>query len=137
MDESILKDLKTMRENFNLSQTRLAELANISLTTLRQLETGQQKPQKRTIKKIFETFERISNDPESIKSRNSSKSFPDEDYSSSMSNSKKKSITAKTFHTGSEFIHHPIRLTNIDLELINRILNMSGQDKLELLRKLL
>lgn len=56
MEDFDSTQLKTWREKLDLSQKRLAELANISLTTLRQLEFGTHRPQGRTLKKILEVM---------------------------------------------------------------------------------
>jgi transcriptional regulator with XRE-family HTH domain len=48
--------LKNWRERLQLSQKRLAELATISLTTLRQFELGNHKPQKKTLKHLVDVM---------------------------------------------------------------------------------
>jgi len=47
-----MKDLKTWRKQHGLSQKKLAELAKVSLETLRKVEALKGKPRADTLKKI-------------------------------------------------------------------------------------
>ncbi len=128
MDDAIIHDLKHWREKFGFSQKKFAEIANISLATLRQIEAGQQKPQQRSLKKIEVAFEKIADDPEFLEMlKMESKDLGE----------MTQTLRSGPYPKSSGFPDGPIRLSNIDLELINRILNMSSHDKLELLKRIM
>ena len=141
MKELILNDIKTWRERFGLSQKRLSEIAQISLTTLRQLEVGKHKPQKRTTRKLLTTFRTIEANPDdiAIQPRKRGRKKGSTVSSKKIDNAFRTSVEESTSANVKEVVKRsmPIRLTNLDLELINRILNLSGKEKLSLLRKLL
>ncbi len=201
MEEFDVKDLKGWREKLILSQKRLAELAKISLTTLRQLEFGTHKPQGRTVKKIFEVMKAIESGQMSMsevkpprKRRKDAKtpagvSTPAPAPAPSpvaaatpapvpkKRGRKPKALTSAPQPAPqptpkpapqpapkpvprpvpqplprpsapvpepvvprpavAQMPLGPIQLSNLDLELINRILNMTGKEKLALLERLM
>ena len=124
MEESVFNDLKAWRDRFGISQKRLSELAKISLTTLRHIEIGSHKPQKRTKRKLMSTLRNVETNPPIIRKRTYRKTEKTEKNVSG-------TRSRETKQTG------PIRLTNLDLELIARILNMTSKEKLNLLRELM
>ena len=124
MVEPAINDLKSWRDKFGISQKRLSELAKISLTTLRHIELGSHKPQKRTKRKLMSTLRNVETNPPVINKRTERKTVkidkPDAEIR-----------LKETKQNG------PIKLTNLDLEPITRILNMSTKEKLNLLRELM
>ncbi len=172
--------LKKWREKLGVSQKRFAELAKISLTTLRQFEIGSHKPQRKTLKKLTEImqgieagkFEVDSNHPTKTRNQRSNSEngtemlsdvnapelltpkrrgrppragrlihetkivapVKDANIQNSHSTSPIHSQTIQPIATNGLGV---IQLSNLDLELINRVLNMSGKDKLSLLSQLM
>jgi len=124
MEESAINDLKSWRDRFGISQKRLSELAKISLTTLRHIEMGSHKPQKRTKRKLMSTLRNVETNPPVIKKRTQRKTEKTEKTASG-------TRIRETKQNG------PIKLTNLDLELFTRILNMTSKEKLNLLRELM
>jgi len=162
MENFNVSDLKTWREKLQLSQKRFAELAKISLTTLRQLELGTHKPQNRTLRKIFDVKKGIESGevgPEAIKPRRRKKGAAEESLTpiaapaaTSKAVAEPAPTSASALASTPAFISTaaptsitvsqprgsvPIQLSNLDLELINRVLNMNGREKLALLEKLI
>jgi len=183
MEEFKVTDLKSWREKLTLSQKRLAELAKISLTTLRQLEIGSHKPQNKTLKKIWEVMKAIESGALSmteIKTRRGRKSAAapapapapaavvakPTPAAPPVAAPKPAPVPAPAVKpapapapapkpapapvprpapapapTAAPAVPArgtvPIQLSNLDLELINRVLNMSGREKLALLEKLM
>lgn len=156
--------LKDWRDKAGISQKRFAELAGVSLTTIRQFEEGTHKPQSKTLKRLTELIQNIENGTispnEIFASRKRGKPAKVDltavrrDASVKIgeisANEKTESAVTKTETKTIEAIpelqrstpvagYHPgiIQLSNLDLELINRILNMSGKEKLALLAKLM
>ena len=115
-----MKNLKSWREKFGISQKKLAEFAKINLTTLRQFEIGGQKPHKLTISKIKETMQKIETNPKkylekakTIITKNVRTDKPEKKETDS-------ALLDKTAQapsvSGEDSV--PIRLSNLDLELI-------------------
>jgi transcriptional regulator with XRE-family HTH domain len=150
MDDFNVAELQAWREKLVISQKRLAELAKISLTTLRQLEAGSHKPQQRTLKKIFEIMKSIESGDlsmEDVKPRRKRRSDAAELATPAPVMSLAPVVPAtppvathsSTVHalSGAVAPHSSIQLSNLDLELINRILNLGGREKLALLERML
>jgi len=149
MDSFKVSDLKDWREKLDISQKRLAELASISLTTLRQLEFGIHKPQNRTLKKIFEIMKGVESGAismEEIKPRRrrrkdavdstaASAPAPAPVFVSSQEPEPVRAVATPLATPSRGSV--PIQLSNLDLELINRVLNMSAREKLALIEKLM
>ncbi len=173
--------LKNWREKLGVSQKRFAELAKISLTTLRQFEIGSHKPQRKTLKKLNEVMQGIEAGnlgEEAIrpprKRRKDAKIKLDVEASNIISganlgptkrrgrppklqNSTETLAVPEALPASSDPVPTPkqnsaplptsaqtapssigvIQLSNLDLELINRVLNMSGKEKLALLAQLM
>lgn len=159
--------LKAWREKLGISQKRFAEVAGISLTTLRQFEDGLQKPHKKTMQKLAEVIQNIESGnfnqetlhpsrkrknlakvatsevitaggmpripealprilPNPIDSRQSDSQKPSPQLAGNVESTSATSLTSGVIH-----------LSNLDLELINRVLNMTGKEKLALLEQLM
>ncbi len=150
MSEKKLVDLKEWRRKFGLSQKKLAEAAKVSLATLRHLEIGRNKPQKRTLKRIDAAMKAVEVDDEVI--ADGGKKDTVSRVSRRRRGQLKKSATSKrgvgrprkvatveqdTDRSPEFNSSGPVRLTNLDLELINRILALDSDGKLEILRLLM
>ncbi len=116
MEEIKATEVKNWREKLGLSRKRLAEFAKVSMTTLRQLELGKHKPQQRTIKRITEALQKVA-----------SGKLPVESAAANSKPTEQKPAPAEG----------PIRLSNLDLELISRILNMTEAQKIDLLKQII
>lgn len=149
MEEVNVKEIKSWREKLGLSQKKLSELAKISLNTIRQLEIGKHKPQQRTLKRLSEalnhylekdtTGEKADAKPKAPVAagtavKKEEKKVPKKrgrKPKSYMSATESAPTTHASERSGS------IKLSNLDLELINRIFSMTNEEKLDLLRRIM
>ena len=129
MEDSAINDLKAWREKHGLSQKRLSELARISLTTLRHIEIGSHKPQKRTKRKLMSTLRNIESNPPDVRRLKPRKTVKIAQTRTSVPEPKSRVREPRERGT--------IKLTNLDLELISLILNMTRKEKLKLLQELI
>ena len=116
--------LKYWRAKKGFSQTRLAELANTSALTISQLESGKRKGRGKTLEKILNGFKLGREEFFSMRGDAASAAEPVEEVLSGES--------AKAMPARREGAN--LRLSNLDLELLNRILNLDFESKLETLR---
>jgi len=184
MDIQELNFLKDWREKRGISQKRFAELAGVSLTTLRQFEFGTHAPQSKTLKKLTEIIHAIDSGSLSAHEIKPAKKRGRVKASqivspvalatdSAMAAPKRRGRPPKSLsqNVAVPVVNAPakvepvvlvdstpkpplssppptvspvpfvgagvIQLSNLDLELINRVLNMTGKEKLDLLAKLL
>ena len=162
MGDFRLPDLRIWRKKYGFSQKKLAEVMKVSLATLRHLELGKgRKPQKRTLRKLASVIEEVETKAAmpapaaSIKSLAkpepvSEKIVEKEPKRRGRKPKEKIEVTKPEKRRGRPIkvaevkavepkaqVTTPIEITNLDLELISRILRMSGREKLELLQKLL
>ncbi len=116
--------LRYWRAKKGLSQARLAELANTSALTISQLESGKRKSRGKTLEKILAGFKLTENEFFSMREG---------------------AIASAAAPTGAKAVESPtptlakkestsLRLSNLDLELLNRILNLDFEAKLDTLR---
>jgi len=149
--EDFPKNLRAWRESRNMSQKRLAEAAGLSLATVYQAELGKVKPQKKTLEKLLNYIRSCRSEdsafevstlakPEAPKEAVDELAIPAEPAiptepevcsSSTTVVTKEPRKSSKTEFAGA------IKLTNLDLELINRALNLSMKEKLALIEKLI
>ena len=94
-----------------------------SLNTICNVEAGKGKPRKGTLKKLQDAIKAVEDKPVREKKR---KAVP-----MAKPAREDRGRPRKTTETGS------IKLSNVDLELFNRILNMSEGEKIELLKKMM
>jgi len=104
--------LRYWRAKKGLSQARLAELANTSALTISQLESGKRKSRGKTLEKILAGFKLTENELAPTGAKAVESPTP---------------TLAKKESTS-------LRLSNLDLELLNRILNLDFEAKLDTLR---
>jgi len=133
-----IKDLKSFRKKHWLSQRKLANLAKVSLETLRKVEAGKGKPRADTLEKIEQAIRAIEAKPaaevkpaKAKKHKAVPKAKPARKVGVAKAKRRSPGRPRKTTETG------PIKLSNVDLELLNRILNMSEGEKIELLKKIM
>ncbi|MCX6639056.1 MAG: helix-turn-helix transcriptional regulator [bacterium] len=121
--------LKYWRAQKGLSQTKLAELGQTSALTISQLESGKRKARESTLKKILDGFGLTQDEffsrrdrasavleaPAVVKPVEAPRLAP------------APAVSVKEAGIGT-------RLSNLDLELLNRILNLDFDAKLETLR---
>ena len=113
--------IKKMREKLHWSQQKLAELAGVHVNTIVRVESGNTKPQKQKLMSIMKALEAGERGkiPAAVKKILRKKRVTPK---------KHRKLPAKpTIHLG---------LSNIDLQLINHILNMTDKEKINLLIKL-
>ncbi len=167
MEGLIPSDLKAWRTKFKLSQKKLATLAKVSLATLRQLEVGgDRKPRRKTLKMVetaIKDFESkiastktdasavAAKKPEVRKARKpkaakpkpkarkpvAAKPKPKARKPKAAVKPKTKKRVAPPKVTAKRVSKSPVMITNLDLELINRILRMNAKEKLALLQKII
>ena len=128
----------------------LAEVMKVSLATFRHLELGKgRKPQKRTLQKLagviaeVETKAAAHAPAESIKALEMPKPVAAKATVGKVVAFKPEKHIVRPARIAEEpvelapRVRRPVEITNLDLELINRILRLSDREKLELLQKLL
>lgn len=140
MDEKI-KDLLNWREQLGVAPSRLAGLARISPAALRAIETGKSKPQAATIGRLIKALRDIE---AGVIPRRGSPPKPETFLTETAASETKESgvvpiatIAAPATKVELPATTGPLLLSNIDLELINRVLNMDGPRKIALLEKLI
>ena len=122
-------DLQSWRKKHGLSQAKLSKLAKVSLNTILNMEAGKGKPRADTLEKIKQAIRAIEAKPAAeVKPAKAKKRKA---VPKTKPARKGRGKSRKTTETG------PIKLSNVDLELLNRILNMSESEKIELLKKMM
>ena len=131
-------DLKSFRKKHGLSQAKLAKLAKVSLNTICNMEAGKGKPRADTLKRIEQAIKAIEAKPaaevkpaKAKKHKAVPKAKPARKVRVAKAKRKSPGRPRKTTETS------PIKLSNVDLELLNRVLNMNEREKIELLKKML
>lgn len=126
----MIEPLKYWRARRGYSQARLAKLAQTSALTIGQLESGKRKGRGKTLGKILQGL-----------------NLTEEEFFAMHESSPQPGSSAEAVIAGtaSTEILHPgpapvgkevgmLRLSNLDLELLNRILNLDFEGKVEALR---
>ncbi len=155
MDSSFLNKLKDWRKSKKLSQKKLADAAGLSLTTVRLLEMGKQKAQGKTLEKIADAIRQINagvipeTEPVEIvtppRKKAKIEAKPEavaEPKPEAVAEPKPEAVAEPKPETKPLLVKvreesSPIRLSNLDLELIRRILNMTEREKLNILQSLI
>lgn len=116
--------LRYWRAKKGFSQARLAKLANTSALTISQLESGKRKGRGKTLEKILDGFK-----------------LGREEFFSMRGEARSAAESADAVISGESAKFGPakkesasLRLSNLDLELLNRVLNLDFEAKLETLR---
>jgi len=123
-----IADLRTWRRKYNISQEKFAKLANLGINTILKIESGKHKVQVQTQDKILQAIKNIESESKV------STPPPPVAIKPTVAAPVEKSETVTPKPTGQ---YSPIVLSNLDLELIHRILLMNAREKLHLLEKLM
>ncbi|NQT34219.1 helix-turn-helix domain-containing protein [bacterium] len=151
MGKTKLEALKDWRKKFGLSQKKFSEIAQVSLETLRQIEIGRKrKPHKKTLKKLRTAITDIEKKgapiteakPPSAVEKKVKPGVEKKKTGKKRGRPPKKAGTAPPARAVKAAVRpspsdKPVMISNLDLELINRILSMSNKEKLTLLQELL
>ncbi len=130
-------DLKAWRKRFHLAQSDFAKLAGVSLNTIGNIEAGAHKIQEATrikISRAMKTFEAgKATEPEVSENESGVvEATPLVQQSTSPTTDIPTASPSPTDHS-----RDLVLLSNLDIELINRILQMAPKEKLALLRSLM
>jgi transcriptional regulator with XRE-family HTH domain len=124
----MIEPLKFWRARRGYSQAKLAKLANTSALTIGQLESGKRKGRGKTLGKILEGFKMTEEEFFSMREGNVPALTADSPLpiSKPMVEAPRPIVAVK--EPGS------LLLSNLDLELLNRILNLDFDGKVETLK---
>ena len=142
-------DLKSWRKKFGFSQGKLAALAQLSLNTVMKFESGAKDVQKRTLERLVAAIKRIEGDnaPAPVEAPPVAKSEPEpapapasavivaplvEKPVIPVAPQPEPAVAKVSFAQPASPVT-PLQLTNLDLELINRVILMSTKNKLRML----
>ncbi|RJP77400.1 MAG: XRE family transcriptional regulator [Candidatus Zixiibacteriota bacterium] len=120
----MIEPLKFWRNKRGYSQAKLAKMAQTSALTIGQLESGKRKGRGKTLSKILQGLG-VSED-EFFNMREADQPAVSQELTQPAGEPAARPSASKE---GSQF-----RLSNLDLELLNRILNLDFNSKLEALR---
>ena len=141
-------DLKTWRKRFALSQGKLADMAQLSLNTIMKFEAGAKDVQKRTLDRLLQAIKSVEDKvtvipaeaPKPVATAAASVATPMAPVAPARVEPvapKPVAITQQQapakVETAAPSAAAPIQLTNLDLELINRVIVMSTKEKLRML----
>ncbi len=128
---NMAEQLRFWRAKRGFSQSKLAKLAETSALTISQLESGKRKARGKTLEKILQGFNLSREEFFAMREKAAG------------------AVTGETIDTSSRLtVGHvepgsgagretaPLKLSNLDLELLNRILNLDFEGKIEILRLL-
>ncbi|MBU0518537.1 helix-turn-helix domain-containing protein [bacterium] len=118
--------LKYWRTKRGYSQTKLAELSDTSALTISQLESSKRKARGKTLGKILDGLKVTRNEFFAMREATEGGTIPPESSSTALMDAAGAEMPSR------EATH--LRLSNLDLELLNRILNLDFDNKLETLR---
>jgi len=120
-------DLKSWRKRFNLSQGKFVELSGLSTVT--SIEAGSHKLRGQTLAKLIQAMKEVetSNKP-GIEVAGNQPPIPAEVSPLAMTDTPK---------VEKPFVATPVGITNLDLELIRRILPMTLKEKFRLLESVM
>ena len=122
--ESIGKKLRAWRKSKKMSQKALADMAGISPVTINQLETKDRTPRAQTFGLLLEAL-----------GITKEQFFAEADKVQAKVAAAKATPSAAPTYIG-ERRGRRVRLSNIDLELLNQVLNLNFDEKLALLKHL-
>ena len=127
---NVIEPLKYWRAKRGYSQSKLAKLAQTSALTIGQLESGKRKARGKTLGKILQGFNLTEADFFAMREGGSQLTAPAE-ITPNLTTVRplEATRTAPTVKDAAA-----LRLSNLDLELLNRILNLDFDGKVEALR---
>lgn len=121
---NMAEPLKYWRAKKGYSQAKLAKLANTSALTISQLESGKRKSRSKTLEKILTGFKLSEAEFFSMRAEAATRAEP--------------AAVARPLDVSQPVAVRKeipsLHLSNLDLELLNRILNLDFDGKLETLR---
>ena len=126
MEKDFGEKLKLWRNKTGLSQNALAEKSGVSPVTIGQIETGKRNARRQTLLKLIDGLG-IS------EAKFHTAAHIRYDYMTSESGAE---IATAKVEAGSTNPSGPVALSNLDLEIINRTLNLSFEGKLQVIRYL-
>jgi transcriptional regulator with XRE-family HTH domain len=119
--ESIGKKLRAWRKSKKMSQKALADMAGVSPVTINQLETKDRTPRAQTFGLLLEAL-----------------GITKEQFFAEADKVQAEVAAAKAAPAAPSYVGEKrgrrVRLSNIDLELINQVLNLNFDEKLALLK---
>lgn len=125
----VAEPLKYWRTKRGYSQSWLAKQADTSALTISQLETGKRKARGKTLDKILSGLKTSREEFFSMRELPHGAGAIEAAAAAPISGT---GFDSKSAGTGREAVS--IRLSNLDLELLNRILNLDFEGKLEALK---
>lgn len=128
MDANFGDNLRFWRRRLNFSQNELAKRSGISPVTIGQIETGKRKARRDTIQKLIDGLGITESQLLGISPPAPEKPAPVEVVSVK---EERKVSAEKTIEKP-----HSIVLSNLDLEIINRVLNLNFDGKITVLKHL-
>jgi len=119
-------DLKSWRKQYHLSQVRFMMLSGLSLRTITRLEAGSHVLRGKALAKLIQAMKDVEASYDSLPV------FADSQQP--ILTKLSPLVLPNTLNTKKQVSATPVGLTSLDLELINRVLQMSAQEKLKLLK---
>lgn len=126
MEKDFGEKLKLWRNKTGLSQNALAEKSSVSPVTIGQIETGKRNARRQTLLKLIDGLG-IS------EAKFHTSAHVRYDYLTPETGSE---ITTAKAESSGRSSSGPLALSNLDLEIINRTLNLSFEAKLQVIRYL-
>ena len=126
---SMAEQLRFWRARRGFSQSKLAKLAETSALTISQLESGKRKARGKTLEKILQGL-KLSREEFFAMHEKAAGAIPAEAIDASTG------LTVGYAESGAATSREAaaLKLSNLDLELLNRILNLDFEGKIETLR---
>ncbi len=125
MDENFGENLRFWRKRLNFSQNELAKRSGVSPVTIGQIETGKRKARRDTINKLIDGLG-ITEGQLFGRSEGAPVSAPAPRIEKVQEPAMKETVAQP----------RPIILSNLDLEIINRVLNLGFDGKISVLKHL-
>jgi transcriptional regulator with XRE-family HTH domain len=124
----VVEPLKYWRFRKGYSQSKLAKLAQVSALTIGHLESGKRKAREHTLNKILQGLGLSETEFFAMREGEPTPSLPAADATG------EKPVEAGRTAPSTARETTQIKLSNLDLELLNRILNLDFEGKIEALK---
>lgn len=128
MTDFNLADLRVWRKKHKISQEKFAVLADLGINTILKIEAGKHKVQ-------AQTFDKIRAAIREVEAKSAGVTATPTVVAPTPKPAPVVEPTIPFVKSGAHY--NPIQLTNIDIELIHRILMMDGREKLKVLESLM
>ncbi len=127
MEDNFGDKLRFWRRKYKFSQNELALKSGVSPVTIGQIETGKRKARQKTIEKLLN----------GLGMTNEFFFGTSKDYTeTSLTTPQAEHFDKTDLDTSAKEVVKPVILSNLDLEIINRTLNLTFEGKLTLLKYL-